>query len=130
MVTSYNYRFRQVWGVNKLGKTWTQRLEAAFESVADTHPLKVRHKGSVAYTDKLEAEYPGYIHFLYGYAEHTIGNQSRYEDIARTMNKKSAVDTEGRPATKFSKYYLRCWFITNDGTEQFFVREATSVWGT
>ena len=50
---SYDHGFRQVRGANELGKTWTKRLEAAFEPGADTHPPKARHKGSVAYTNKL-----------------------------------------------------------------------------
>ena len=80
--------------------------------------LKAHHKGSVAYTEKLEAEYPGYIHVLYRYTERTIGNQLRYEDIAQTMNNKSAVDTEGQRETKFNRYCLRCWFILNGGKEK------------
>ena len=74
----------------------------AFESGTDTRPLKARHKGSVAYTDKLEAEYPGHIHFLYRYAKRSISNQSRYKDIAQTM-KNSAVEAEGHPETRFNK---------------------------
>ena len=53
-----------------------KRLGVAFESVADTHPSKARQKGSVAYTGKLEADYPGYSHFPQCYAKCTMYRQS------------------------------------------------------
>ena len=65
-----------------------------------------QHKGSVADTTQLEAEYPSYIHELYRYAKKTLGNQARYEDLAKCMNARSRVAGEERHDTKFNKDYL------------------------
>ena len=52
-------------GVEGLTRTWATRLDAAFVSGADQHPLKAHYKGRTAYTDKLEKACPGYIRALY-----------------------------------------------------------------
>ena len=52
-----NQGYKHVCGVDELRKTRSKQLEAAFESETDTHPLKARHKDSVAYTTQLESEY-------------------------------------------------------------------------
>ena len=49
-IVFYDHGYRSVRGVGELNGTWGNRLEAAFQSGSDTHPLKARHKGSVAYT--------------------------------------------------------------------------------
>ena len=59
-----DHRYKQVKGISTLHKTWDMRLEAAIISRADTNPLRARHKGKIAYTDKIEKEHPGFIRFL------------------------------------------------------------------
>ena len=114
----YDHGYRSVSGVIELSGMWSARLETAFESGSDTRPLKARHKGSVAYTNQLEAEHPGYIHELYRYAERTLGNQACYEDLAKCMNARSRIPGEDRPNTKFNKDYLRKWFMKQGGQEK------------
>ena len=54
---------------------------------------------------------------LYGYTEHIVGNQPKYEGIDRTMNKDYSVDTEGQPETRVNKYDLWCSSVANNGKE-------------
>ena len=47
------------------------------------------------------------------------------------MNEKStAVDTKGRPETRFNKYHLSCWFDKNRGRDKISTGEPLSVGGT
>ena len=93
-VVMYDHGYKQVQGVDRLSRTWAKRLEASFQFGANTQLLNARHKGSVGYTDQLEAEHPGYIHELYRYAEQTLGNQARYEDLAKCTNARSRIPGE------------------------------------
>ena len=45
-----DHGYKRVRSVDELRKTRSKQLEAAFESGADTHPLKAWHKGSVTCT--------------------------------------------------------------------------------
>ena len=74
--------------------TWSKQPEAAFESGADTHPLKARHKGSVSYTTQLEAEHPSYIHKLHRCAKKALGIQACCEDLAKCMSAWSRIAGE------------------------------------
>ena len=85
----FDHGYKQVSGVLGLTETWKSRLYAAFVSGADHHPLQSKHKRRTAYTNKLDATHPGYIHELYRYAEKTLGYQASFDNITRTMNKKS-----------------------------------------
>ena len=112
----YDHGYAAPGGASKMQRTWEKRLEAAFESGADTNPLKSLHKGRIPYTETLEKEHPGYIRELFRYAQKTVGSQARYEDLARVMNEKSRVDEQGRPVTRFSRDILMRWFHQQGGT--------------
>ena len=117
-VILYDHGYKQIKGVEGLTRTWATRLDAAFVSGADQHPLKAHYKGRTAYTDKLEKACPGYIRELYRYAERTVSNQASFEDLARTMNSKSNVPGEQRPETRFNAMNLYRWFHQHGGKEK------------
>ena len=54
MVIIYDHGYQKVKGIGGLTRTWARRLVNAFVSRADQYPLKAKHKGRTAYTDKLE----------------------------------------------------------------------------
>ena len=109
-VILYGHGYKKIKGVEGLTRTWAIRLDAAFVSGADQHPLKAHYKGRTAYTDKLEKAFPGYIRELYRYAERTVSNQASFEDLARTMNSKSNIPGEQHPKTQFNAIKLHRWF--------------------
>ena len=114
-IICYDHGYAQPCGVSNMQRMWEKRLEAAFDSGADTNPLKALHKGRIPYTEKLENEHPGYIRELFRYAQNNVGSQARYEDLARVMNLKSEVDEKGRPVTCFSRDILMRWFHQQGG---------------
>ena len=117
-VILYDHGYKKVSGVYGLTETWQPRLDAAFISGADQRPLRSKHKGRTAYTDKLERSHPGYIRELYRYAERTLGGQASFEDLAQTMNNKSEVRAEQRPSTNFNTMNLFRWFHQQGGKDK------------
>ena len=111
----YDHGYKCVKGISNLEKTWGKRLVAAYQSGSDTNPLANRIKGRVAYVDKFNAEHGiGSVRRLYRYAEKTVGAQANYEELAKVMNEKAAVDGMGE--TKFKAHNVRAWFIKQRGT--------------
>ena len=47
-----------------------------------------------------------------------VGNQARYEDLAKCMNVCSRIAGEERPNTKFNRDYLRKWFMSRQEKSQ------------
>ena len=106
IVIMYDHGYQKLKSTEGLTRTWARRLDDAFVSEADQHPLKAKHKGRTAYTDKLKRAELGYIHELYRKSERTLGNQTSFEDLARNMNAWSKVPGE----TRFNAINVFRWF--------------------
>ena len=70
----YDHGYRAVKGISNLNRCWRKRMDEAYKSGAEKHPLRSKHKGTTSYTDKFEAQHPGVIRKLFRYAQRAIGN--------------------------------------------------------
>ena len=55
-----------------------------------------KNSGTKSYVDTIKENYPGYLHYLYRYANYTQGQKSSHTVTDVGMNKKSEVVTEQR----------------------------------
>ena len=120
-VVACNHGYKHAKGASELNGIWNKRLKAAFKAGADTNPLKAKHTGAALFTltSLRRTTLDTFAASIGKYAERIIGNQSRYEDLARAMDAKSAVDKEGRPETKFNKDNFYCWVYKPGDKEMF-----------
>ena len=117
MLLFYDHGYKKVSGISCLDKTWGKRLEKAYIGGSGISPLRSNVRGPTVYTNKLQKQYPGYIHKLYRYAEKAAGNQASHEVLAQCMNKKSK-RRPGFPITKFNKSSIWRWFKGQGGNER------------
>lgn len=113
----YDCGYKQVAGISNLEKVWRERLNQCHINGSNTRPLQTRYMGRTKYTDKIESDYPGYIREMYRYAEKTIGNQSSFTALAKTMNSKSAT-IKDKPTLQMNKMKLFRWFKQQGGKEK------------
>ena len=114
----YDHGYKQVKGISKLTSTWGERLSNAFKGGSDTRPLQSHVRGRTKYTDKIESEHPGLLRRIFRYAQHAIGNQASFEDIARTMMKKADTDDQGNVKLKLNAFNVYRWFKQYGGKEK------------
>ena len=118
---SYDYGYRQPFGHTQI-KLWEERMcnsirKGPAPSMAPTlTPLVNNHKGSISYIDALEKEHPGYIRSLFRYSQKIRGSLAIFEELASTMNQKSATDPN-QPTTTISRYQLEAWFKKEGGKD-------------
>ena len=117
-VVFYDHGDLAVRGVMVLDRLWRRRLTLAHVTGDDTDPLKVKHKGSTSYTDKLEKKHPGYIHELFRRAQRELGNQATFRELANEMNKQSGISNSERPTTTFNTSNLYRWFNQLGGKQK------------
>merc|ERR1712194_119980 len=75
-------------------------------------PLNRAYMGSIAYTVRVEKDYPGLLTQLYEYSEESIGKDAPFAEKAMFMNEKSmddAADDPNMPALKLNKTNLYAW---------------------
>ena len=118
----YDHGYRAVRGVSNLDKLWRRRLTVAYTNGDDVDPLRAKHKGSTAYTDKLERQHPGYIHKLFRKAQRELGNQATFNELANKMNRQSRISNNDLPNelpnTKFNTSNLYRWFNLLGGKQK------------
>jgi hypothetical protein len=90
-------------------------LEKGEESESCTTP---KHAGSKSYVSQIEAKYPGYIRELWRYAVKTKGSGATYQELAESMNEKSAAPGEARDELSLSRRQVCGWFKANGGVER------------
>ena len=79
--------------------------------------IQSMNMGSISEVEKIEDEYPGYLHYLYREAIKVISSKAGFKEIATFMNEKSDIPTEVRPTLALSRRQVNDWFVTNNGKE-------------
>ena len=78
---------------------------------------KSSNGGSVRYTDQIETDHPGYLHYLFRKVIKKIGYNSGFKEIAHNMNLTSMIQSEKRQAISISRIQLNEWFNKNKGKQ-------------
>jgi hypothetical protein len=66
----------------------------------------------------MEAVHPGYLHELWRYSIKIKGSGATFQELAETMNEKSAAPTEERTELNISSRQLANWFKKNGGKQR------------
>ena len=69
------------------------------------------------YTDQVEENSPGYLHYLFRHAIKVKGPKAGFAELAHSMEEKSKVPSEPRQNVKVHRLQLNQWFKANGGTE-------------
>lgn len=96
---------------------WYGSLNVAIADGENQDPVSPSRSGSRKYTDDLDRLHPGYLRELYRYAESVLGSLSTWDELAESMNLKSATPGEERPTISISRKQLSDWFIASGGKE-------------
>ena len=96
---------------------WYGLLNAAILSGEEQDPLAPCHSGKASYVDTVEKQHPGYLHSLYRYAVSVKGHLATFNDIAQTMNERSASPGETRSTLSLSRRQVANWFKAQGGKE-------------
>ena len=78
--------YAKVRGLSNLNRLWGQQLTLAFHLSIESDPLASWHKGSTAYTDKLERKHLRYICPIFQAAQKALGNQAPFLELTNWMN--------------------------------------------
>ena len=78
--------------------TWNKSIEMLIKKGSETihEHLKSKNIGTKKTTTNIESKHPGYLHILYRYVIHTLGNKASFATLCICMNQRSCVDTELR----------------------------------
>ena len=68
------------------------------------------NKGSIGDTDKLDKDYPGYLHKLFPRALKVKGYNASFVEITHQMNRSSSVSSESRPTIELTQRQVNGWF--------------------
>jgi len=71
----------------------------------------------VKYVDKIENNYPGYLHTLFRKAINMKGPKASFSQLSIAINEISNVVSELRPTLTLHRLQLNRWFWSNGGTE-------------
>ena len=97
---------------------WIEEIHHGIShGISSTAIAEPENKGSVAYTDTIEVNYPGYLTELFRTALRTKGRNSGFEEIGHQMNALSAVDTKNRPTLLLTRRQVNEWFISLGGKQ-------------
>lgn len=115
-IVMYDHGYEKVKGVNELKKKWWPRVIEYFKTGIGGAPLKNKSKGRKAYSDKIEAQYPSYIHKLYRKAEEKLGWQASFAAMARKINEISRTsEWDEYPDLQLTAAHLRRHFRRSQG---------------
>jgi hypothetical protein len=112
------------WGFKKpiAGTTMDWWIVALSRSIATGTPrlidaLTPRPTGNTqgSYTDRIEADHPGYLTWLFRQAQKKDGNKATWKEYAKSMSILSAVPEDSRPQLKLAKGQVRRWFNQHKG---------------
>ena len=96
---------------------WHARMIHSISGGESSDPLSPSHCGSKSYIKTIEEHHPGYIRFLFRYAQEVRGPLESYQQLANTMNMKSSVPGEERPVVLLSRRQVSDWFANQGGKE-------------
>jgi hypothetical protein len=98
---------------------WDKKLQDYFQSGDETdRAVSPRHAGSRDYVTRMENIHPGYLHELWRYAVKTKGSAAKFQELAETMNLKSAAPGEAQTELNVSGRQLSNWFHKNSGKQR------------
>ena len=112
---AYDHGYAKSTGGSQLWK-WRKQATAGILG-GKSHPIGRRNNPRTAYTDTIEKDNPGYLHELCRYALRTKGIRATFDELATSMNAKSAVESESRPTLSLHKLQVYRWFRKNGGKE-------------
>ena len=101
--------------------TWVKEWDAMLSSGYNANDvLKNAQMGPAdgKYTDKIERQYPGFLHKAYRLASKELSGEATWNELALEMNRLSAtpeMQQDGKPALEMSKWKLKTWFKENRG---------------
>jgi hypothetical protein len=115
---AYDFGFGNTLAYRRLS-VWDGELEKSLETGEGAgNCLSPKHAGRNGYTAEIDRQHPGYLRELFRYATKVKGARASYEELAATMNLKSAAPGEDRPEVSLSRKQLRDWFKANNGKEK------------
>ncbi|KAL9188239.1 hypothetical protein ACHAXT_006617 [Thalassiosira profunda] len=122
-VLFYDHGYKEATKMSGLinSNKWEQRLEDAYMSGADQHPLAKLAMGKDSYTDKIEQDHPGLLARLHAQAEEVLGSDAGAAEKAMLMNEISmeeACDDPLFPVLDMNKQTLRKWELAQKIQEQ------------
>ena len=82
--------------------SWFAKLHASILDGENIDPLSPSQCGNPSYVETIEKAHPGYMHFLFRYAQGLLGPLPMFMELCESMNKKSAVPIETRPTLSLS----------------------------
>ena len=98
---------------------WEDAISDAIDfgpSTPSSTPLASEHKGSTSYHASIEQSHPGYLRYLFRYAQKIRGPLAIFTDLADAMNQKS-VTIADKPTIQISRLQLEAWFKEHGGKE-------------
>jgi len=83
-----------------------------------TDPLSPSHSGSISCIDQTDKQFPGHLNESFRHAQKASGSLATFQDLAKTMNDKSAAVGEDRGVVTLSRRQLARWFEKHRGKER------------
>jgi hypothetical protein len=98
-------------------ENWLQKIEDSVIYTSLRQVMKRGRAGGTAYTDRIAAAHPNYLHEMFRTATQLVGDDATFDLIARTMNLQSAA-LDNMPTLTLDKLKLYRWFRKNKGKER------------
>ena len=76
-----------------------------------------KYKQITKYTDQIEEDSHGYLHYLFRLAINTKGPKSGFAELVESMNDISKIPSEQRQDIQVHRLQLNRWFNENGGTQ-------------
>ncbi len=103
--------------------SWCAKLVKQVTGGESSDPLSPSHSGSCSYIKSIEEVHPGYIRYVFRYAQQVRGPLETYSELANIMNMKSNVPGETRPTLSLSRKQVADWFKEQGGKEVFSIEK-------
>jgi hypothetical protein len=117
-LVAYDCAFQQSLAASPV-PAWDKCLQNSLQTGEDTDKaVSPRHAGSTSYITRIKSSYPGYLRELWRYAIKTKGSGASFQELADTMNEKSAAPAEERVELSISTGQLSAWFTLNNGKQR------------
>ena len=114
---AYDNGYLREFGTTSIKRWDTEVSTNTKKGVSSTLVGKHKYKLIGKYTDQVEENSPGYLHYLFRHAINVKGPKAGFAELAHSMEEKSKVPSESRQDIKVHRLQLNRWFIANGGTE-------------